>query len=304
MEVNDSAGEPVRASPLTVLPTGASRAERMTALALTAADDPALRAGLAAKPPVSLLLALPDDADFDAQAFVVLLKRRAGFERVELLRDGVVAAGRAAFFTALGRAGAVLGQGHDLVLVAGIDSLCDRGSLQRLAARRRTLGRDNPDGLVPGEGAAFALVGRPRAGAPRPATVLACATAQENSPPLSADASRAEGLTAAFRQLRADPLAGARRVDHLFCAQTGESLWARELAYAYQRNTTLMPEPFTFQVAGALFGDAGAAAPALQACLALPRLAAAASQRALLYACSDGGAVGACIVEGPPEARA
>src|SRR5690606_26668087 len=87
--------------------------------------------------------------------------------------------GRGAFFVALEAAQrALLARDCDTALVGAVDSLCAPGPLERLARERRLLGPD-PEGVIPGEGAAFLLLARPGFVARRRGRLLCCATARE-----------------------------------------------------------------------------------------------------------------------------
>lgn len=194
---------------------------------------------------------------------------------------------------------------ESLVLVGGIDSLCDPQSLRQLALADRILGRGNPDGALPGEGGGFLLLsaqGDRWRWVPPLATLLGVALAHEPYGYANQAPSRADGLTTALRALREHPLSGCRRVDLLVHGQTGESFWAKELARAYLRNAALCPEPFRPRSIADSLGDTGCAAGIIATAtavgsLAETRLGSPQNGRALVYGCSDDGQVGACVVE-------
>ena len=110
-----------------------------------------------------------------------------------------------------------------------------------------------------------------------------------------------------FHELRAHPATQGRRADLLLTCETGEPFWTTELATAYLRNVTLMPEPFTRTTAAEGLGDLGAAGGAVMTALGLCwlarplRLLAPQSPQSLVMVCgsSDDGHVGACLIEGP-----
>lgn len=194
------------------------------------------------------------------------------------------------------------------VLVGGLDSQASGTALQSLADTNRLLGERNCDGRLPGEGAAFLLLGRPGLySAPVPlGAIHALARAQDPRAFLQAQAGRAEGLSQVFASLRR---AWPTRVDEIVTAQSAERYWGSELAMAYLRNVELMPEPMrTRQVANAL-GDCGAAAFPIGLLFALldfrSRLTSQGPIRsALVYASSDTGLVGGTIMSADVAASA
>ncbi|RYZ43558.1 MAG: 3-oxoacyl-ACP synthase [Myxococcaceae bacterium] len=310
-DVLDSAGEPVRASVLTLLDGNQSRTERMVSLAVTALQEalsPVSGAGLESVP---LLLALPEPdtgASFELEVLREELITAAAPVRLEVSANSLRREGRAGFFAALVEASRLLKARKALhVLVGGVDSMCDRVSLAHQARMGRSLGPGTRDGTLPGEGAGFFLLTTVEASRQRrwvaQGRVVGCSLAREPHSFLQREPNRAEGLTDAFRQLRCDPVAGVRRVDHILSCQTGETFWAQEFNSAYLRNASLMPEPLTLTQVAESLGDAGAAAGAIQFGCALHLLdgfetASGEVGRVLVYGCSDTGHVGACVVEG------
>ncbi|WP_304466061.1 3-oxoacyl-ACP synthase [Vitiosangium sp. GDMCC 1.1324] len=304
-EVLDEVGRPVRASRLSLLEASLSRTERMVALGRQAlAGVRPLLAGLP-KGRVPLYLGLPEagvGAEVERESLVAGLL--AGAEgRLEVVK--VHEAGRAAFFEALAAARADLhsGRAGALALVGAVDSLGDGASLKTLAAARLHLGRQNPDGRIPGEAAGFVALARP--GAPKAlgleitGVVLGTALGVEPRPFAQRAPSLAEGLTAVLRTLRLDAVAGGRRVEGVLACQPGESFWGTEFTRAYLRNAALMPEPLRVHIAGEGLGDAGAGAGPVMLGVALHRARwrEHRARRTLVYGCADGGRVGACVVE-------
>lgn len=304
-EVLDDVGEPVRASRLSLLDVSLSRTERMVALARQALAG--VRPILDALPPgpVPLYLGLPEarpGARVEQEALVAALRdETAG--RLEVAQ--VHESGRAAFFEALASAQKDLhsGRAGALALVGAVDSLADTASLEALAGARLHLGRRNPDGRIPGEGAGFVALARP--GAPKSlkleasGVLLGTALAVEPKPFAQRAPSDADGLTAVLHALQRDAVTGARRVDAVFACQPGDSFWGTEFTRAYLRNAALMPEPLRVLVAGEGLGDAGAGAGPIMLGVALHRARwrQAGARRTLVYGSADGGRIGACVVE-------
>ncbi|NVJ08905.1 3-oxoacyl-ACP synthase [Myxococcus sp. AM001] len=308
-EVLDQLGHPVRASRLGLLDTAMSRTERMVALARQALAGVRHVLTAQSREPVPLYLGLPEagvGAAVEQEALVAALMTESG-ERLKVVK--VYATGRAAFFEALSSAQADLrtGPAGALALVGAVDSLGDMPSLEALAAERLHLGRQNPDGRIPGEAAGFVALARPGAartlGLEMMGVLLGTALAMEPRPFTRRAPSLAEGLTEALQVLRRDAVLGARRVDGVLACQPGESFWGTEFTRAYLRNAALMPEPLQVGVAGEGLGDAGAGAGPVMMGVALHRARwrEGGQRRTLVYGCSDGGRVGACVVEMIPE---
>jgi 3-oxoacyl-[acyl-carrier-protein] synthase I len=305
-EVTDAAGELVRASRLSLLDPAMPREDRMLFFGQRALSE--CLAGLDPRrmTSVACYLALPehDGRPFD-EAYVVRGLRDVSDAAMPLDWSArPIRAGRAGVFAALAAASAVIGASRvPLALVGGVDSHCDGAALGQLARGGRTLGKSNPDGVIPGEGAGFVLLARADAasgvGAPL-GRLIACATSQDKLPFGKRNPMQATGLTEMFRQLRFAH-AGQPRAQHLYSCQTGESFWARELNNAYLRNAELMPEPFRTSIIAGSLGDAGAASGVVQLGMAIHTFANAwragtSAERAILYGAADDGSTGGCVV--------
>ncbi len=310
-DVLDGTGEPVRGSVLTLLEPGLTRTERMAALAVTALHEPLADLASLQVEHLPLLLALPEPrsgSPFELATILEALQSASAPVRIESSEGTVFHEGRAGFFHALSQASRLLRtRKFPWVLVGGVDSMCDIGSLAYHSRNGRTLGPSTRDGILPGEGAGFFLLGYHVPSSKRATSplgwIVSCALSHEPHSFLQLSPNLAEGLTAAFQQLSAHPAAGTRRVNHVLSCQTGESFWAQEFNYAYLRNAQLMPEPLTLSLIADRLGDTGAAAGAIQLGSALHQLkkrSAAPGEvaRALIYGCADAGQVGACIIEG------
>ncbi|REG14285.1 3-oxoacyl-[acyl-carrier-protein] synthase-1 [Archangium gephyra] len=304
-EVLDGSGEPVRASRLSLLEPSLSRTERMMALGRDALAGVRQALAQARLKRVPLYLGLPEaglGAEVEREALVAALLAESGGM---LTLVGVYAGGRAGFFEALAAARVDLrsGRAGPLALVGAVDSLCDGASLRALSAAQLHLGPRNLDGRIPGEAAGFVVVSRPGATETRGLEVLGVvegvALGVEPRPFAQREPSLADGLTEVFRTLRLDAMAGARRVDAVLACQPGEEFWPTEFSRAYLRNAALMPEPLRVVTAGECLGDAGAGAGPVMLGAALYRRGhrASGAWRTLVYGCSDGGKVGACVVE-------
>ena len=302
-EVMDSADEPVRASRLSLLPAELSRTERIAALSTQALKDCLAGAGELPNP-LPLLLALPEEHGPNAVdgTRVTQAIGAACPDGLTIRTEYIHRGGRAAFWSLLDRApDYVLRSRTGRVLLGAVDSLVDGGSLRTLARARGHLSELNRDGRLPGEAAAFVLLG-PRDKSPGSrlhARVVAWANTSEPRHFSQGEPNLGAGLTLAFRQLSSR---SNGRVHRLLSAQPGETFWSRELGQAYLRNAALMPEPFGVEMLAGSLGDVGVASGGVLLELAIsdpPRWGGPpdSPRRALLYACADDGAVGASLVE-------
>jgi len=234
--------------------------------------------------------------------------REATPEHLELSwgPDSIIAEGRAGGAAALEAAFVALGS-VPFVLIGGIDCQVAGSALHDLAQRNRLLGNRNCDGRLPGEGAAFVLLGR-RGMLPADAGLGLIHTVVRSRDPRPFDgelANQALGLSDVFARLR---LNWSSRVDEIVAAQSTERYWGTELATAYLRNAELMPEPMLVRQLGNALGDCGAAAFPLGLTWALDDLAPRAwrecsARSALVYSSSDAGFVGAALISAPPPGR-
>lgn len=302
VELDDVAGAEgsIKASLLGALDPALSRAERLSWFGGHALDE--ALAGLGGPPPaLRCVLALPArevGSRVDIGALQRMFASRLSRPVVQVVEEG-----RAGVFQALATALVTL-EREGAVLIGGVDSLVDPLTLAALAARRRLLGRNNLDGIIPGEGAAFVLLTHPTAHSRRPplALVQAVAVAREPQPLLAASStiSGASGLSAVFRTLAAG---FSERVDEVFAATSGESFFGREFTHAYLRNAALMPEPLRHKLLSGMLGDVGAAAGAIALVQAIARLGPRGpgnrglpARLCLAYGSSDEGLVGGCVV--------
>jgi len=307
-----SADGPVKASMLLALDPDWPRAQRIAWLLRHALEE--VLAGLPEVGPLPCMLALPAP-DVGPRVGPEALRhawadlRTSTGARVQLaLSQRSIEEGRAGVFQALETALALLALGRErMVLVGGVDSLVDRATLDALARRNRLLGRTNFDGIIPGEGAAFVLLGHPSV-VPRQhalALVRGNAIAREPQPFASKGGlvGTSAGLSAVFRSLRTEL---GERTDEVFAATTGEIWSGQEFAHAYLRNAALMPEPLRHASICGSLGDPGAASGAIALVQAIARLGppgpgnrGAPIRRCLAYGSSDAGLVGGCVVERP-----
>ena len=159
------------------------------------------------------------------------------------------------------------------------------------------------EGTIPGEAAAFALLGRSDDPAVDPRTsvrVEAVVLQRAQTPIVEAQMVSADGLTGVFRHLRAE---GATRVHRIVAAHSGEGYFGRSFGHAYLREIELMPEPLDVELIADRVGDVGAASGILGLAYGMYLMVRHADQkrpRTLTYSESDTGELGAAIIDGTP----
>ena len=200
------------------------------------------------------------------------------------------------------------------VIVIATDSWLDPLSLRSLAADHRLKSGEQPVGLCPGEASAALLLERPSAASARAARgearVVAAVASPPTAPPEADDdphavrlrsvEDMARRLAFAVRQTLAvaqvsEPFAGTILLD-----VNGEEWRARVWGSAQSRLIDVVDFDRSTPVIPAIsFGDTGAASGVLGLCLATRAYARgyAAAPRTLLCSISEGGAVGAVLLE-------
>lgn len=290
------------------LDPNASRAERTVAwmeLAFAEILPTLLELGLKSIP---LVLALPSPDEHGrrirehAAQRLSRLRARSGTGSVAVLDHGAISAGRAGVMHALGLAGSLMNNPNTpFVLVGASDSLVDPATVAELDRAGLSLSPRHPDGRIPGEAAVFLLV----SAQPRPSRAQLLALEHLEHPDSFVTHQRgqtpahAHGLTALFERIGQ---ACDRRVCGVFSGQPHGDYWGREFGYAYLRSTGFMPEPLYHRSVGDELGDVGAAAGAVAIMQAIdelhpsPRLHVPARETALVYAVSDLGDLGGCVL--------
>jgi 3-oxoacyl-[acyl-carrier-protein] synthase I len=289
--VPDDALEPELPAELQSLPWP-GRARRMLRLAV-----PALRTVLekAGPGPVRLYLGLPQLALAEApwmKGFALHLAKVAGLE-IDTPQSRVVPSGRAAALMALELALDALSRDPARpVIVGAVDSYLDMQLLASLGADGRLLGSRVVDGFIPGEGAAFLVLGGPPLAseqAPVTVTVEAAASVSDPGHRGGAQPALGEGLARALDILRARVANLPGAVGSTFAGLNGESFEAKAWGVARLRHSDLFAPDMVLEHPADCCGDTGAAAGAIL--LALATQALTAGQRnapALVWAASDG----------------
>ena len=230
-------------------------------------SSPALQEALAQRrDPVPLFLGVPDlpassaewiDADLFSQ-----LALQADVS-LDVARSRILRAGRAAGLLALAQAVDILQRSTvPCILIGGIDSYLDLERLAALDHAGRLKNGEIQDGFVPGEAAAFVLVGRPgfgaQAGVTPVAHVVGIGVGREPGHAGSDAPYLGEGLAQAFTALF-ETVPPELRVSTLYAGLNGEHVWAKELGVAQIRNQHRFLEPLRIEHPADSFGDTGAA---------------------------------------------
>jgi 3-oxoacyl-[acyl-carrier-protein] synthase-1 len=193
----------------------------------------------------------------------------------------------------------------DTCIVGGVDSLLETGDLARLSAGGRLHDATNPQGAVPGEGAAFVALQRPRAlRGPALAQVLGVGAATEADTILGERFSVGTGLLEAMRRAVADAGVGEPSLGFRVCDLNGERYRAWESLLASTRFYRTRRERMPVWQAAASVGDVGAAAGVLALVTAAIGLSRgyAPAPFAMCEASSDAGLRAACIVAATGDA--
>lgn len=210
---------------------------------------------------------------------------------VDRRRNGMVRTGQDGALAAVRRVAPLLATDRPAAaLIGGIDSWISLASLHWLEAQGRLKRTDAPNGLVPGEAAAFLLMANDalaRALRVRPiATVRATGSGYEPDPWYAGRPCFARGLTDAIRSIVVRP-ANIVRTDITFADLNGEAWRAEEWSFAYLRTTTFHSEPLNLWHPADTWGDTGAAAGAMLLALAAYELARDRNLRQALVCCSS-----------------
>lgn len=241
-----------------------SRNRRMLRLGTYALQE---AAQFCATPP-PLLLSLPEadtgQADPVRAGFINDLAVQAGVA-LDLSGSKVFRHGRAGGLMLLVEAQRLLANRHiPYVLVGGVDSYLDLALLCRLDLEDRLHQHGVSDGLIPGEGAAFLLLGRQglaKSMRMTPAARLTSAgVGNEPGHRYSPTPYRGEGLASAFDELFHAARPGTPKIRSVFAGFNGESMSAKEWGVAHLRSMRHFEEDHAIDHPSECIGDAGAAA--------------------------------------------
>lgn len=197
--------------------------------------------------------------------------------------------GRAAGLIALDEALSALHERrYDRIIVGGVDTFLDLALLGELDAERRLLGERVMDGFVPGEGAAFIVLG-PAQRTMRSASILGAGTAVDKGHRYGSDPAKGEGLSEAIENTFASMTSAPAPISTTFAGLNGESFGAKEWGVARLRHAShFLPDADIVHPADCS-GDTGAAAGTLLLAIAQHQLTQQTRQGPVLaWATSDG----------------
>lgn len=217
--------------------------------------------------PAPLFLALPEPSNSTeapiGASFLEHLVIQTGRE-LNLKQSQIFHQGRAGGLVALASACQALRSGRfSTVLVGGVDTYLDLRLLAGLDMEGRLLVERATEGFLPGEGAAFLLLGAPgearRQRRDPLAHLLGVGMGKEEGHLYSEAPYRGEGLAQAFRQLFASLPAGTPKTRHVYGSFNGEHFWAKEWGVAYLRHSQHFEEFLRVDHPVEFVGDSGAA---------------------------------------------
>jgi 3-oxoacyl-[acyl-carrier-protein] synthase-1 len=214
----------------------------------------------------------------------------------------VFPSGRAGGLLALEAALSLIRSGKaERVVVGGVDTYLDLYLLGTMDRDRRIASSTCMDGLIPGEAAAFVLLGKATDGAANLPTIPAVSTAEEPGHLGSDEPYKGEGLAEAFTALFTEH-PPTTPVSTLFADFTGEGFRAKEWGVAYLRNSEHIQPEVVAEHPADCFGDTGAAAGPLLLALASLGLQQGSVQGPCVVSCSSDGAPRAvALLEVPPK---
>lgn len=307
-EIMDHNDEPVRASYLSLTPLNATRVERTKVLAEFALSEVFSLANELNIKQLKLFVGLPEAfSGAERSEFKkTFIEQTEANQSIELIipSQWVYSVGRISFFSALTAAINYIDENpQECALVGAVDSLCDPQTLQTLSYERRVLA-EGVDGFLPGEGAVFAIIskrGHKLTEAANSFDIMGPLWARETNHYLQDNPNLGDALSSVIELYRKAPYTGSRRVNSIYCCQTGENYWVKEFNSAYFRNHEIMPEPLEVNFTAESFGETGAAAGALALAMAQAQLAglcgAEESPRVLVYGSADTGEVAVLMAE-------
>lgn len=207
---------------------------------------------------VPLFLALPEQAPGDLLEELV----RSSGTPVDTASSQVVGGGRAAGLLGIERAASWIAERHGgLALIGAVDSYATTDRLAALEEDERLRVEGACDGFIPGEAAAFLLVGagaRARARGGPLARITAYGVGQERGHFHSDFPHLGDGLSQALREALSS-VSTARAVRCVYAGFNGESFWAKEWGVAFTRNADRFSDGFQIEHPAECTGDVGAA---------------------------------------------
>jgi 3-oxoacyl-[acyl-carrier-protein] synthase-1 len=199
--------------------------------------------------------------------------------------------GRAAGLIAIGSAITAVTSGNaPYAIVGGVDTYVDLYRLGTLDMEGRIAGERLMDGFIPGEGAAFLVIGRgdkANSNPPSPiARLTAVGKAHEPGHMYSDQPYQGEGLAEAVSQFfTASGI--TEPIQAVFTSMNGENHWAKEWGVAHMRNQSNFSPDHGFHHPADCLGDTGAASGIIMINLAAIGLSKGYSKSPILVFCSS-----------------
>jgi 3-oxoacyl-[acyl-carrier-protein] synthase I len=190
----------------------------------------------------------------------------------------------------------------ELCIVGAVDSYWQEETLDWLDAQRRLISDTSLDGLVPGEGAAFILVGSQAAvrhlDLHPEALLVSIANDSEPHDRTTEGICIGQGLTSVLRRVLTEADRRRARPDWVVCDMNGETFRGNEWVYAYIRTGKLHRDPLEIWHPADSWGDVGAASGAMLLANAMHALAEGYGRGpgALVWVASDGPSRGAAVL--------
>lgn len=218
--------------------------------------------------PLPLILSGPEmDEDLEvpfSHTFFDLLTTQSDIE-LDKSNCRLLGLGRAGVINGIDVAGKYLNQGHDYVLVGGVDSYQDYDLILKLTEQDRVKAEDSTDGFIPGEAACFLLLtGKVELAKKFGGSILSLASpglSQEPGHFSSEVTYTGDGLAKSFEVALSNHAGQA--ISCVYSSLNGENFWAKEYGVAMLRNKKFMEEDVIHEHPADCYGDLGAATGAV-----------------------------------------
>jgi 3-oxoacyl-[acyl-carrier-protein] synthase-1 len=250
----------------------------------------------------ALLLAFPDayrehDGTRNARELFTAIQNRlrASFHPASAAFEE----GRAGAFTAVSVARRLLQQETvEQCIVGGVDSLVNNSDALRLAAAGRLHEPGNPQGTIPGEGAACLLLTARTSRRAGIAQIFGCGLDHEPDTAVGERYAVGQGLRAALTAAVRDAQCQENEIEFRVSDMNGERYYAWDSTLGSSRFYRTRREQFTVWYPASCAGDTGAAAGALDMVVAANAIARgfAPGPLGMCEGGSDEGTRGACVV--------
>ncbi len=284
-------------SPDTVVASGAPR---LAELAMPAAREAWSHAGRDETPPDRWGIWLGVDPTDKTQA---PMEELASLTPAPPLVTHIESGGRAAALSALRVAAkAIRADEVEVALVGGVDSLLRRERIAALAEAGEVRSASHPQGVLPGEAAAFIVLERTSQAKSRDAVrATISGVSREDEPTVGTeDPNQAYALTRVVRRVL-QPLAGSENGALTICDLNGDRYRATEWTMAELRAFARLPGDKPIWHHADCTGDPGAASGALDLVWAVSAFAKdyAGNDTALVWGASDGPLRAAALLHAP-----